>query len=77
MEIKMNGERFRVEYEGGAFCPGDRMTPPNFEPFNFIQIEWFKNDRFVDITKLFEADFIDQDEIVEYLQRRIIRLNNK
>ena len=77
MEIKMNGERFRVEYEGGAYCPGYRMTPPEFEPINVIQIEWFKNDRFVDITKLFQAEFIDQDEIVECIQIRIIRLNNK
>ena len=77
MEIEMNCERFRVEYEGGAFCPGDRMTPPNFEPFNFIKIEWFKNDRFVDVTGLLEADLIDHYDIVECIQRRIIRLNNK
>ena len=76
MQIKISGERFRVEFEGGAFCPGGRMKPPNFEPINIVQIEWFKNDRFVDVTGLLESDFIDQDEIIEYVQRKIIRLNN-
>ena len=72
----MNGERFRVEYEGGFYCPGYLMTPPEFEPINVIQIEWFKNDRFVDVTGLLEAEFIDHNEIIEYVQKRILKLHD-
>ena len=67
MEIKISGERFRVDYEGGGSA-GDRFTPEDEEPFNVIQIEWFKNDRFVDVTGLLEADLIDHDEIVEKIK---------
>jgi len=76
MEIKMKGERFRVEYEGGLYCPGYLMTPPEFEPINVIQIEWFKNDRFVDVTGLLEAEFIDHNEIIEYVQKIILKLHD-
>ncbi len=68
INIKISGERFRVDYEGGTYCPGDRFTPPDEEPFNVIQIEWFKNDRFVDVTGLLEADLIDHDDIVEKIK---------
>ena len=44
------------------------FTPEDEEPFNVINLEWFKNDRFVDVTGLLEADFIDHDEIVEKIK---------
>ena len=66
----MNGERFRIDYEGGRLLSaGDMVTPPeDEEPFNVFQIEWFKNDRFVDVTGLLEADLIDHDDIIKKIK---------
>jgi len=54
MNIKYDGQKIRVDYEG--------LDQYDYEDFNLTKIELFKNDRFIDVTdfiELFDIDLIE------------------
>lgn len=62
MIIKVDNQRFRVEYEG--------LNQYDFEDFNLVKLEWFRNDRFVDLTDIIEAFDIDliEEKVIEQIE---------
>jgi tetrahydromethanopterin S-methyltransferase subunit A len=65
MIIKIDNQRFRIEYEG--------LDQYDFEDFNLTKIEWFRYDRYIDVSDLIEAFDIDQ---IERLVNEQIEINN-
>ena len=51
MNITIDGQRLRVEYEG--------LDQYDFDEFNLVKLEWYRYDRFIDITQLIELFDID------------------
>ena len=75
MILKIKGEKFRVDYEGGTGCPGDRWTPPYHEEINIVSIEWKQKERYIDVTELLNSEFLDEDEFEQAINEKIIELN--
>lgn len=75
MNIKVYGEKFRVEYEGGTYDPGDLWTPPYHEEINIVSIEWKQNDRYIDVTDLLENELLDLDLFIDVLSEELISMN--
>jgi len=75
MILKIKGETFRVDYEGGTGCPGDRWTPPDYDEINVVSIEWKQKGRYFDVTELLNSEFLDEDEFEEAINEKIIELN--
>ena len=65
MNIKIDNQRFRIEYEG--------LDQYDFEDFNLVKIEWFRKNRFVDVTDIIEAFDID---LIEELVKEQIEIIN-
>jgi len=65
MIIKVDNQRFRIEYEG--------LDQYDFEDFNLVKIEWFRKNRFLDVTDLIEA--FDIDLIEEKVKEQIEIIN--
>ena len=65
MNIKIDNQRFRIEYEG--------LDQYDFEDFNLVKIEWFRKNRFVDVTDIIEAFDID---LIEEKVKEIIEMIN-
>ena len=75
MILKINGETFRVDYEGGTYCPGDYLTPPDFEPIHVVSIEWKQKSRYIDITDLLNSEILDESEFQDAIGEELIALN--
>jgi len=75
MILKIKGEKFRVEFEGGTYDPGDRWTPPDHEEINIVSIEWKQKERYIDVTELLNSEFLDEDEFEQAINEKIIELN--
>lgn len=65
MIIKIDNQRFRIEYEG--------LDQYDYEDFNLTKIEWFRYDRYIDVSDLIEAFDVDQ---IERLVNEQIEINN-
>ena len=76
MKIIIKDEKFRVDFEGGTYCPGDYLTPPDYEPINILKIEWLKGDRYIDVTGLLESEFLDEEEFEEAIVEQVIEVIN-
>ena len=64
MIIKIDNQRFRIEYEG--------LDQYDYEDFNLTKIEWFRYDRYIDVSDLIEAFDVDQIERLVNEQIEII-----
>ena len=55
MIVSIDKQKFRIEYEG--------LDQYDFEDFNLTKIEWFRYDRYIDLTDLIETMDIDLIEL--------------
>jgi len=61
MIIKIDNQKFRIEYEG--------LDQYDYEDFNLTKIEWYRYDRYVDVTDMIET--LNIDLIEEYVKEAI------
>jgi hypothetical protein len=55
MIVSIDKQKFRIEYEG--------LDQYDFEDFNLTKIEWFRYDRYIDLTDLIETMDVDLIEL--------------
>ena len=74
----MNGQQFKVEFNGCYFEKETRDCPALYTPANVIKLEWIKDSllNLIDVTKLLESNFIDAKDLDELICEELERLNN-